>query len=208
MLKRALKRTPIPRIHRRVNSELQVLRWKRGKLDFPPHLLKERVVRRYGKEHALPVFVETGTLYGDMVAATKRRFSKIYSVELDGTLYALAKERFSRWSHITILQGDSADVLKGILGEIDTPCLFWLDAHYSGGITAKGRRETPIVEEVQQILGHYLAQRHVILIDDARLFDGTNDYPTLEELRASVVEQLPNLTMCVQDDIIRLHQWR
>jgi hypothetical protein len=46
---------------------------------------------------------------------------------------------------------------------------------------------------------------HVALIDDARLFDGTDDYPTLDDLRRWLAERRPAWVMEVADDIIRLH---
>ena len=53
--------------------------------------------------------------------------------------------------HVTIFQGDSATVLPKLLATIQEPCLFWLDGHYSGGITALGKSITPILDELQTI---------------------------------------------------------
>lgn len=44
---------------------------------------------------------------------------------------------------------------------------------------------TPISIEVDSILNSR-HRGHVILIDDARLFDGVNDYPPLEALISSI----------------------
>jgi hypothetical protein len=44
--------------------------------------------------------------------------------------------------------------------------MFWLDRHYSGGFTAKGEKDCPIIEELDAISnGSHL--KHSILIDDA-----------------------------------------
>ena len=51
-----------------------------------------------------------------------------------------------------ILQGDSTDVLPEVVEKMDEPTLFWLDGHYSGGITASGEQETPIVTGCAQFL--------------------------------------------------------
>ena len=56
------------------------------------------------------------------------------------------------YQHVYILQGDSTHVLSAILGKISQPCLFWLDAHCSGGQTARGELETPIMWELSCIL--------------------------------------------------------
>jgi len=40
------------------------------------------------------------------------------------------------------------------------------------------------------------------LIDDARLFNGTNDYPELEKLKSYVSAQKSNSAIVVENDII------
>jgi len=140
-----------------------------------------------------------------MVNATKNIFSKIFSVELDKTLYEQAKKKFAKFAHISIIQGDSSEVLPPILAEITQPCLFWLDAHYSGGLTAKGNLETPIMRELKLIFTHASGEQ-VILIDDARLFVGQNDYPTMGQLRSFILEQRPGWMFETENDIIRIHK--
>jgi len=81
-----------------------------------------------------------------------------------------------------------------------------LDAHFSGGITSKGDLETPIVTELSHILTHPCAADHVVLIDDARLFVGANDYSTLEGLIALVSSFQPQSECTVEADIIRIHR--
>jgi len=88
---------------------------------------------------------------------------------------------------------------------VEKPCLFWLDGHYSGGNTAKGEKETPIMEELRQICAHPV-KNHLILIDDAREFTGQNDYPTIESLRTFVGARLPGYGFDVKDDIIRIYK--
>jgi hypothetical protein len=46
----------------------------------------------------------------------------------------------------------------------------------------------------------------VILIDDARVFVGQNDYPTLEQLRTFVLKRHPDWAFEVENDIIRIHK--
>jgi hypothetical protein len=160
----------------------------------------------YAARFSISTMVETGTYLGFMVSAVKRFFWQIYSIELDEDLYRRAKSKFVRFRHVHFLQGDSAQVLTGVLDRIHEPCLFWLDAHYSGGITAKGDLETPVVQELRQILSHSLVAQHVILIDDARNFVGANDYPTLQQVKNLVRTMCPYLVMTVNDDIIRIHR--
>jgi hypothetical protein len=169
-----------------------------------PDAVKQLTVRAYATRYGIRAFVETGT-YGDMILATKDIFGKVYSIELSTELYEEARKKFSRYKHISILQGDSAKVLRQVLNEIDEPCLFWFDAHYSEGDTARGEKETPILEEMRWVFDHPI-EDHIILIDDARLFTGRNDYPTLEELRNLVLDRYRHYIFEVEDDIIRTHK--
>jgi hypothetical protein len=149
--------------------------------------------------------VETGTYMGDMVYAMRKRFKQIYSIELSPRLFQLAVERFFAFNHISIIEGDSGVVLKKLMPEISKPTLFWLDGHYSGGATAKGILECPIFEELNAILESPHIESVVVLIDDARLFVGTNDYPTLVELKSFLATKKKAHTFKVVDDIIHIN---
>jgi hypothetical protein len=182
---------------------LQV-RWiASGRRGAPPHLVKEAIVRRHAKDRHLDVLVETGTYFGDMVWALRNEFSAIHSIELDPALANRARQRFARFSHIHIYEGDSAAVLPGIIALLDRPALFWLDGHYSGGITTKAAQETPISSELQSLLSDG-NRDNVILIDDARAFTGDHDYPTVAEIAGLVAARKPAFRLQVADDVIRI----
>lgn len=176
-----------------------------GKLIPPPHIVKQITVKTYASQFGIDIFVETGTYLGEMIDAVKYNFKRIFSLELSQELYENAREKFSKHKHISIINGDSAQILPEILNHVREPCLFWLDGHYSGGNTAKGEKETPIMEELKQICAHP-DQNHLILIDDAREFTGQNDYPTLDSLRTFIGTKLPNFEFDVEDDIIRIYK--
>ena len=143
------------------------------------HNYKKAIVDLYGK--GFNTLIETGTYYGEMVQANIDKFDRIISIELSQKLYTKAVQKFKSHKNVELYLGDSADLLPQILKSLKEPAVFWLDGHYSGGVTVKGKKETPIREELYHILKHPL--RHVILIDDARCF-GKGDYPTLEEIQA------------------------
>jgi len=153
----------------------------KGKPVPPPDFIKERIIKKYAIKFSPKVFIETGTLLGDKVDAVKHIFSKNISIELDKELYKKAKQRLKNYSNIEIIQGDSSKILPKILPGISEKILFWLDGHYSGLGTAKGSKNTPILNELKAIF-NYHPKGNIILIDDARLFVGKNDYPTIDEL--------------------------
>jgi hypothetical protein len=171
----------------------EFLAWEqKGKPLPPPHMAKQQVLRSVAQEFGLRILVETGTFYGDMVEALKGDFEGIYSIELSRDLYEKARRRFAKEKHITLLQGDSGEVLERLVKVLEKPALFWLDGHYSAGETARGVKDTPILEELEHILGS-CEKRHVIVVDDARCFGTDPAYPSVEELRSFVMSQRQNM---------------
>ena len=168
----------------------------------PPHFIKQQVLESFAQKFGARVFVETGTYYGDTVEAMRKLFDRIYSIELSEFLSKTAKKRFARHNHIEIIQGDSAVELKRLLEKIDQPALFWLDGHYSAGITARGEKDCPALEELEPILKS--RHRHVIVIDDARCFGTSAGYPTIQELTDFVNRFRNDVDISVELDSIRI----
>ena len=131
----------------------QIRKWRAdGFCVPPPPAVKHATIIEYAKRFRAEVLIETGTCFGDTIAATKRYFQHVYSIELSAVLHEKAKQRFSGDPTVTLLVGDSGSVLQDVLHEIKTKPLFWLDAHYSGGVTAHGVIDTPIAQEIDVIL--------------------------------------------------------
>lgn len=179
---------------------------------IPGYDEKRHIIREYKNQYATDVFIETGTFLGDTVEAMKNEFAKIYSIELSAELAAKAQARFNEDQHVKIIQGNSGSILKPLLQEINAPCLFWLDGHYSSQVfingafvaTATGAKKTPVMEELEAIFTSSQAGRHIILIDDARLFNGKYDYPTIGELENMINAFNVKFEVSVQRDIIRM----
>lgn len=168
----------------------------------PPEV-KRRTIFDYAKVNKIDTLIETGTFRGDTVQAALPLFSSIFSIEVDSTLAEQAKKRFQDQDKVKIIYGDSGKVLSEILVSLNKQAVFWLDGHYSGGITGKGSKNTPILEELKNILRHPIKD-HVILIDDARCFTGEFDYPTLFEIYEMVKAIDSKYQLNVKDDIIRI----
>jgi hypothetical protein len=167
-----------------------------------PHVVKQRTISEFQNMYKLDTFIETGTYLGEMVEAQLHKFEKLISIELSPELWKSAKEKFQNKVNVTILLGDSGEKLGEVIPLIQDKALFWLDGHYSEGITARGVKDCPIYEELSHILiSNY---NHVILIDDARCFIGQGDYPTMAEVSEIVLQKRPNSQIDVKDDIIRI----
>jgi hypothetical protein len=159
------------------------LKWKlQGKPSPPPHSVKQTVIKTFIKAFNYNYFIETGTYLGAMISTVLGDFKKIYTIELSPELHKRADRLFKNYKHVHCLQGDSSVVLKQLVPQLDQGSIFWLDGHYSGGITALGDKVCPIYEELESIIAHDL-HNHVILIDDSRLFlSGEQDYPLFQDL--------------------------
>lgn len=166
-----------------------------------PHVAKQQIINEYKESSGFKTLIETGTYMGDMVEAQKRNFNKIISIELSQDLFEAAKNRFSKDSHVLIMQGDSGKVLKHAVADLKEPAIFWLDGHYSSGITAKGDKDCPIYEELDAIFSTSI-RNHILLIDDARCFNGSGDYPSLEALTSFIDSKNPGYKREVKNDII------
>lgn len=166
---------------------------------------RREVLRDFGQRLGLKTLIETGTNDGGTPWELQRDFQEIYTIELGRQQWAAAKKRFAGLPHIHCLLGDSGVVLPEVLAKITEPALLWLDGHTSGGATARGPKDTPIVEELEAVFRSGID--HVVLVDDARLFAGMPgagewDWPhvdVIKEIAARVGYQFEIL-----DDIIRL----
>lgn len=194
-----------------INRAFLKIKWLLRKNNFVPDIIEKRkVIEALRESNQLTTLVETGTFLGDTVEAFKDKFDRIISIELSEELAAKARLRFANTPHITIEQGDSGIVLKKLLASIDGPVLFWLDGHYSSEFfigkefikTAKGEKNTPIEKELDIIFQAALPS--VILIDDARLFTGNDDYPTIKQIEMQVKHYRPEARVFVKTDIIHI----
>jgi len=171
----------------------------------PSHSTKALIIKAYQQLSRYSTLIETGTWHGDMVASQKDNFTRIISIELGESLYKKAVERFAKDSNVHLYLGDSSKILPIILENIKEPAIFWLDGHWSEGDTARGSKDTPIVAELKAIMLHGLAYDlpHIILIDDARYFDGVGDYPTISNLVSLITAIDCRYQINIEADIIR-----
>ncbi len=173
-----------------------------GKPAPAPHFAKQMVLRQYAAEFGLKVLCETGTFRGDMIQAMRNDFDRIYSIELSQHYHQRAQRRFAGADHIQLMHGDSGIEIRKIVGELDEPALFWLDGHYSGGDTARGDLDTPILAELSHILSSSID--HVVVIDDARCFGAEAGYPDFDTLVDFVSQIRPDAKVFELEDTIRV----
>jgi len=115
-----------------------------------------------------PVFIETGTWWGETIFQMEPLFDRVHTIEIKPEFYENVKSRYSG-NKINFLLGDSSDVFKTLLPTINEPTIFFLDGHWSAGDTGKGKKDCPLIEELT-IINEKFASSAVIIIDDRRLF--------------------------------------
>jgi predicted O-methyltransferase YrrM len=147
-----------------------------------PEPMKRLTLQHYADHYSLKTFIETGTFRGETLAFLEAQMEELHSVELSPELFAAAQKNFEGNAKIHLHHGDSADIFPKILNGLRNSALIWLDAHYSAKITAHGPEETPILAELDAVFSNK-NHRHLILIDDAREFEGNPAYPKLQQVR-------------------------
>jgi hypothetical protein len=127
--------------------------------------------------------IETGTYLGD----TSRDFAKlgyeVHTIEISRKLSDAIFPMLKAMG-VNCYWGDSGillpQIIQNILGGGTNKANFWLDGHWSGGITSRADDyETPIVRELNSI-ATFLPQfaSVVIAIDDIRCFGNDPSYPS------------------------------
>jgi len=181
----------------------EIARWReRGFAAPSPAFVKREVLSRHNLPDA--TWVETGTFQGDTTAFLALRARRVVSIEPEPKLFAAAKRRFEGNGRVEIRNGLSETVLPEVLHTLTGNVCFWLDGHYSAGITHKGPLDTPIVEELLQIGRHLKSWSAAsVLVDDVRCFEPTHpdfrDYPDRNHLTHWAEEH--GLTWAIEHDI-------
>lgn len=149
-----------------------------------PQFVKEFLLVKHGFSDG--AWIETGTFLGMTTAFLSERFSKVYTVEPGPKLYADAAKKFDG-TNVEVINGLSEEVFPTLLPQLSGTVNFWLDGHYSEGVTFQGPQDCPVRDELAEIaknLGNF--DRLAVLIDDVRCFLPENDeyptYPTVDWL--------------------------
>jgi hypothetical protein len=195
--------TPLFEYRLKLTREREARQWREGRLGFTPHSRKQEVVRGYLGRYGIRNFVETGTYLGEMVQAVSGDVDQVLSIELDDWLFRRAVRKFAGNHKVRICHGDSAEILPGVLASLEGRALFWLDAQYSAGITARGMIDTPIVGEFEAILARS-DTGHVLLVDDANSFTAAAGYPPVDDVLNLCRRLAPNYLSKIEDNIIQV----
>ena len=150
-----------------------------------PSDIKRAILTRYGSPET--IWVETGTFMGDTAALLAEQSKQVHTIEPEPTLFERAHARFVGNPKINVIKGLSETIFPQLLPQLSGKVCFWLDGHYSGGITHQGPTDCPVQEELRLIQENKQRFDHLtVMIDDIRCFDPRipeyADYPPLDDL--------------------------
>ena len=160
----------------------------------------DELVTRLADKFQINTFIETGTYYGETAVWAARVFGKVLTIERSAELYHQAVEAHKNIENIQFILGDSKIELSKIITELSSPSLFWLDAHWSGGLTYGEEDQCPLIEEIRII--NSSEYDHFILIDDARLFTSPPQPPHIIDQWPSIDKVIDILKEKAQDKYI------
>lgn len=112
-------------------------------------------------------YIETGAYLGEGITHMLDQYVTIHSIELSEKWCEYNVEKFKDNASVKLHLGDSKKVLPELLDTIQEPVTIYLDAHYSGGPTAYGEEETPLLQELEIMKKR--PYDDIIIIDDCRL---------------------------------------
>jgi hypothetical protein len=123
--------------------------------------------RRLRDELDLTRAVETGTYRGLTARVLASVFHEVITIELDERLAGDAALKLRDVEAIRVLQGGSGQLLRDVR-DPEKPTLYFLDAHWSAGMTAGRADPCPLLAELAAISGGHADD--CVIVDDARLF--------------------------------------
>ena len=151
--------------------------------------------------------VETGTFRGHTARRLATVFPDVVTIELSEELHRAAAPALRDVPGVRALQGHSAERL-GELGDPALPTLYYLDGHWSGGVTEGVGDECPVLAELAAMGAG--APDDCIIVDDARLFTSApppphrpEQWPALMEVIDAIRERHPShLVTLLNDQVV------
>tara|TARA_R100000908_G_C3687877_1_gene103594 strand:+ start:111 stop:692 length:582 start_codon:yes stop_codon:yes gene_type:complete len=152
-------------------------------------LNKDKKVSSIFKNYNFNNFIETGTHIGTTAFEMAKHFERVDTIEIAKNLFdhcKLIKEQ-NELTNVNLHLGDSSILLEKILKNLKGESIFFLDGHYSHGITGRGNKDVPLLEELKIINSNYYYSS-IIIIDDARLFGTDKDEDWLDITESNILK--------------------
>lgn len=178
---RTLLRSITPEPLLRIRQNIALYNWYSKTHCAPPapHFVKQGVLLRHGIKNC--TWIETGTYLGSTTKLLASKYFHVHTIEPSQKCLSIAKDYLGGLKNITYYHGTSEDCIETACAAVAGDVCFWLDGHYSTGITFRGNTDTPIMHELAVIEKHLSRYRSVVvMIDDVRCSHLDSDhYPNL-----------------------------
>ena len=149
------------------------------------------------------IFIETGTAYGQTLQQIQPYFEKIFTVEISTKLYEWLSPQVGNWTNVERVLGDSLIEIPKFLETLSKKdkVFFWLDAHWSQGLSDKNHLDVPLIEECVIIDEQYKADVGLVVIDDVRMFE-TNTNEDWSSINIDTIkESFNNFEILISEEI-------
>lgn len=148
---------------------------------FVPHsLTKLHNIAECKRVTGAETVIEVGAYKGVTTKRLSHIFNEVISIEIDESLYRIAKERNKRRGNVELILGDGSQVLPDILPRT-SKCIIFLDGHFSGGDTGQGDVPEPVLKELD-LIRPWLDEVYGIVLDDFRLFGVEPGWPKKSQI--------------------------
>lgn len=151
----------------------------------------------------IKTFVETGTYLGLTSKVASRIVVRVYTIEISENLFVSNLKKYSNYENISFIYGESEHELQKVLNlDHSFPICFFLDAHFSEGLTQKSNHESALELELKSILNFAREFPTVIIIDDFVALDGANGYVNSDDVISQLLKnnfrfkQSKNMLVC------------
>lgn len=167
----------------------------------------QKIIAELAQKSDVQNFVETGTYYGGTAIWASKVFGKVSTIEKSTELHENVVNKYGEITNIEFFLGDSRTCLKEIVSVLNKPTIFWLDAHWSGGLTYGEADQCPLLKEIDII--NSCQSETYIFIDDARLFlsppqppHNVGHWPSIVEVIDALQSKLWNRYVVIIEDCI------
>ena len=160
---------------------------KLGVLQQPEILSKAFLVVQIGHRLGCTDIIETGSFLGQSAYIFSGSFDSVHTIEADERLHKASaswiESQTASRSRVHCYCGNSSSILPSLEMIRQNRVLFFLDAHFSTGITSNKYGICPLIDELDSIFSYF--DKPVLVIDDLRCMSSPG-YPSIEDILARI----------------------
>ena len=179
---------------------IDLCRFAQARLENPHSYLKFLRLNELRKRVKADACIEAGTYLGVTSYRCSFVFKTVYTIELKPELAREAAKFLEARRNVQVICGDAVEELPKIFSRGGfSRALIFLDGHYTGPITGRGKISEPALEELR-VIQEFKSRIGGIVIDDFRNFGAEEGFPLKSELLKAAEEFFPEYHLSVNLD--------